>query len=239
MGFVMFFIKRHIRKTVRKRVERVLIVAVVAVFLSRFVSFPVYANAEKAKVFPVPSYNGFKSFERGIRANGSILFHKGTKQYDVQAMAETEDGFRKVNGRYLVAVGSRFTSNIGQYIALVLDSGVAIPCIVGDQKADSDTDATNTFTRNSCCSEFIVDIRTLEENIKSKGDVSYYRKDWDSPVTKIIVYDTNLFSSDGFDSEEMIEKLSREYKGSGTKETKAIKAEPKKKEWKSLVVIKG
>ena len=99
-----------------------------------------------------------------------------------------------VNRRYLVAVGSRFTDNIGQYVTLVLKNGKRIPCIVGDLKADKDTDESNTFTENGCCSEFIVDIRRLNEDLKDGGDISDYKTTWDSPVSAIIVHDQNAFT---------------------------------------------
>ena len=83
-------------------------------------SVSAWASSRKNTIYKVPKYNGFKSYERGILENGKIIFKKGTKQYRLQKMAKTKDGFRKVKGRYLIAVGSRFTKNIGQYVTLVL-----------------------------------------------------------------------------------------------------------------------
>ncbi len=175
-------------KTIAKKAAVFILVLILMVLQSTTV-FAV----EKKKIYKIPEYNGFKSYERGILENGKTIFHKGTKQFELQKRAKTRNGFRKVKGRYLVAIGSRFTKNIGQYVTLILENGYKIPCIVGDQKADQDTDASHTFTENECCSEFIVDMRTLDEDIKEKGDVSNFRKAWDSPVSAIIVYEKNVF----------------------------------------------
>ncbi len=168
----------------------------VLVFLMVLLSaVPVFASPGKSTVYKVPEYDGFKSYERGVLENGRTIFHKNTKQYELQKLAKTtKNGFRRVNKRFLVAVGTRFTDKVGQYITIVLKNGTEIPCVVGDIKADKDTDKSNTFSENGCCSEFIVDIRRLKENVKDKGDVSEIRKSWDSPVSIIIVHDQNVFT---------------------------------------------
>lgn len=66
----------------------------------------------------------------------------------------------------MIAVGSRFGTVPGQYIDLILENGIVIPCIMGDLKADEDTDLTHTFTYHSgCCSEFIIDANTIRSDI--------------------------------------------------------------------------
>ncbi len=178
--------------------ERLYFKSMILCFLLVLLSaVPVFASTEKSTLFMVPEYDGFKSYERGILENGRTIFHKDTKQYELQKMAKTtKNGFRRVNKRFLVAVGTRFTDKVGQYITIVLKNGTEIPCVVGDIKADKDTDKTNTFSKNGCCSEFIVDIRRLKENVKDNGDVSEIRKSWDSPVSMIIVHDENVFTKD-------------------------------------------
>ncbi len=216
MGILRKIVTRTARKAARRLIvnnRKKLVLLLIAAAILKAGAVPVPASpVQDPKVFDVPAYNGLKSYERGIKGNGGILFTQGTKQYQLQSVAETENGFRKVNGRYLVAVGSHFTDKIGQYITLMLDSGIAIPCIVGDQKADGDTDSSNIFTANSCCSEFIVDARTLDGDIKTRGDVSAYRPEWDSPVSSIIVYDVNFFTSAGLTLDETIERLAYEYR---------------------------
>ena len=109
----------------------------------------------------------------------------------INELAEPDqDGFMKLNDRYLIAVGSRFNTAPGQYLDLVLENGVVIKCIMGDAKADRDTDPTNTFTyRSTCCSEFIIDKKTIRRDIYERGNASLKYFSWDSPVVSIVVYD--------------------------------------------------
>ncbi len=100
------------------------------------------------------------------------------------------DGFMKLDDRYLVAIGQRFNTIPGQYFDLVLENGVVIPCMMGDAKANCDTDSTNTFTyHSSCCSEFIIDKYSIRSDINQRGNASLKYPEWDSPVVQIVVYD--------------------------------------------------
>lgn len=131
-------------------------------------------------------YTGTKTYERytAIRA-------KSSAQYRLEQIAWTDpSGFRTVQGRYLIAVGTGVTSDVGRYIDVVLENGTVIPCIVGDIKSDQHTDRKyRIMTRASrCVSEFIVDGSLIKDSIGSYGDVSYFTKSWDSPVKKFIVY---------------------------------------------------
>ena len=139
----------------------------------------------------VPQNRGFKSYMdyRSITSTSS-------KQYKLQKLyaVNGDYGIRTVNGRYCIALGSHFTSNIGQYIDLVLANGTIIPCILADQKADIHTDKNNIVTlHNGCVSEFIVDTQCLDELAKKMGNISYCKNEWKSTVNKVIVYDKNVF----------------------------------------------
>ena len=143
-----------------------------------------------SQVYDIPPYPGVKKWM------GYKSFGRGTKQYKLQQYCITDGfGLRSVDGLYAIAIGSRFGTKIGQRIDLVLENGTVIPCVMGDQKADRHTDATNTFsntTRNLCCSEFIVDTRMLDNQAAFRGDTSFICDIWQSPVTKIIVYNINI-----------------------------------------------
>ncbi len=131
---------------------------------------------EDAEVYAVPAYSGKKSYE-------SYKVIRRGKAGTLQQMASTdEDGFRTVDGRYMIAVGTYFGASRGQYLDLTLSNGTVIPCVVGDMKAAS------IFSANGCCSEFIVDTGMIK-NVVNSGDVSDYRSEWDSPVNTITVYD--------------------------------------------------
>ena len=140
-------------------------------------------------VYDIASYSGTKSIE------SYTAFGKNTQQQKLQDAAVTDEkGFRKINDRYLVAIGSRFSETIGQYFDIVLENGTVIPCIMGDLKADEDTDKTNTFTvHTDCCSEFIGDISVMSQN-GCYGNCSKLNDGWDSRVVQIKVYDYCYFT---------------------------------------------
>lgn len=159
--------------------------------VTKGITEPIY---ETIKTVSIPSYSGFKSYM------GYTLFCTSSNQYKLQQFAETEEktGLRMINNRYIIAVGSGVYSEIGQYVDLILENGTTIQCIIGDQKADCHTDASNLITYHSdCCSEFIVDMSSLNSTVKQMGDVSYMYEEWQSPVEKIIVYDTNYLIDKG------------------------------------------
>lgn len=151
-------------------------------------------NKNTFNEFIIPKYPGFKSYMdyRSVNIPTAI-------QYKLLTIhGYTDNGFRKVNGRYCIAVGSYFNTSIGQYIDLVLENGVVIQCIMGDLKADVHTDKTNIFTSlNTCCSEFIVDTKSLDPYVAKTGNISNSSPSWNSPVKYIRVYDKNFFDSVG------------------------------------------
>lgn len=139
------------------------------------------------KEFDVPTNSGFKSF-----MDYRCITSTGSKQYQLQHnVAYTgKYGIRQIDGRYCVAIGSHFTTDIGIYFDLVLENGTVIPCILGDAKADQDTDSNNIITEhNGCLSEFIVDTPSLYSEAKRMGNISYCDENWNSPVVKIRVYE--------------------------------------------------
>ena len=90
---------------------------------------------------------------------------KSSDQYRLQQIAYTGMyGIRQVNGRFCVAVGSAYTTQIGQYIDLVLEDGAVIPCILADCKADIHTDTNNILTSDGSLAEFVVDITKFKQN---------------------------------------------------------------------------
>ncbi len=130
------------------------------------------------------SYKGGKTIERSSK----ITYGKSGIINDLAS--PDQDGFMKLDDRYLIAVGSRFNAQPGQYIDLILGNGVIINCIMGDAKDDKDTDSTNTFTyRSRCCSEFIIDSKSIRSDIYNRGNASLKYSFWDSPVVRVVVYD--------------------------------------------------
>lgn len=136
--------------------------------------------------YPLPDnpwYTGFKSYEPydAITAQSVQLL----LQYDAIPDA---NGFRLLDDRYLVAVGTFCNAPCGTYIDLLLENGILIPCIVGDIKSDGHTDEkTHTFTRNTmCASEFIIDSEISPA--KDTGNISTIYPEWNAKVQKIRVY---------------------------------------------------
>jgi hypothetical protein len=135
--------------------------------------------------------SAFKSYE-SFRAITSVNtpHYKLQNQYAYTA----PDGIRAVNGRYCIALGSYFTSRIGQYVDIVLQNGTIIECILGDQKSDAHTEWPHVAHPDGSVVEFIIDKKVLPSSIvHSSGNVSDLYEEWQSPVVQIIVYDQNFF----------------------------------------------
>lgn len=143
------------------------------------------------KDYSVPENRGFKSY-----MDYRCITSKSSPQYKLQNIYAINGvyGIRQVSSRFCVAIGSYFTTEIGQYFDLILENGTTIPCILSDQKADGDTDSNNISTlHNGCVSEFIVDTHSLNKTAKRNGDISFCSSEWSSPVVKIRVYNKNIF----------------------------------------------
>ena len=133
----------------------------------------------------VPSNNTIKSY-----MDYRCITLTTSKQYKLQnSIAYTGDyGIRMVNGRYCVALGSYYTTTIGQYIDVELENGNVIKAILADCKADKDTKSTNKMHPDGSVVEFVVDTRVLNSTAREMGDLSYVN-DWNSKVVNIKVYD--------------------------------------------------
>lgn len=103
------------------------------------------------------------------------LTSKSSPQYKLQQSENTttdEDGFRKYNGEYMIALGSYYGSEIGTRYRITLDTGKQFYAVLGDQKSDAHTDALHQH-RNGNVVEFIVDTNVMSATCKRMGDMSY------------------------------------------------------------------
>jgi hypothetical protein len=153
-----------------------------------------YISNEKCEYieYSMPSNSGFKSY-----MPYTSITSPSSNQYKLQKYcAYTGNyGIRMVNGRYCVAIGTAFNTSVGTYFDLVLENGTEIPCIVGDIKAETDTESNNIVTaHNGCVSEFIVDLNALNSSAKRDGDISSCCEEWNSPVVAIKIYDINILN---------------------------------------------
>lgn len=147
-------------------------------------------NIEKQKEdnfikYDTPNNDSFKSY-----MDYRTLSDKTSLQYDLQQQAYTDSltGIRMVNNRYLIAVGSYYTTEIGSYIDVIMNNGTVIQCVLGDVKNDNHTDLTNRQNPNGSVVEFIVDINTLNSVVKQQGDISYVNEDFEGEIDCIYVY---------------------------------------------------
>lgn len=146
----------------------------------------------KHESYLIDNHNGKKTY-MSFRAITDFT----SKQYVLQQKAYTDEfGFRKIGNRYLVAIGTAFNASVGQYFDAELENGTIIECIVGDIKADKDTDKSNVFTKQGCCLEFIVNTKTLEPLVKKMGDCSYLHEEWNSPCFQYKIYNLTEFGEE-------------------------------------------
>ena len=152
-----------------------------------------FVEPPKREKYLIIGHNGMKTY-MSYRA----ITDKTSKQYKLQQeVAYTDElGFRKVDNRYCVAIGTAFNASVGQYFDAELENGTIIECIVGDIKADKDTDKSNVFTKQGCCLEFIVNTKILEPLVKKMGDCSYLHEEWNSPCFQYKIYNLTEFGEE-------------------------------------------
>jgi hypothetical protein len=102
------------------------------------------------------------------------ITNKSSKQWALQQLATTnEKGFRVFNGKYLVAIGTYYSKDVGKEMRITLEDGKKINVMIGDIKMDIHTDANNQYVPvNGNIVEFIVDTDKLDPLTKKLGDVS-------------------------------------------------------------------
>lgn len=123
----------------------------------------------QAQTYDVPDNNAFKSY-----MSYTTITSQSSKQYKLQLQCTTSaEGFRMYGDRYAIALGTYYTETVGTLVDVYLENGTVIPCIVGDIKANKDTDITNKqVPQNGNVVEFIVDTNVMSEDILRSGNVS-------------------------------------------------------------------
>jgi hypothetical protein len=104
-----------------------------------------------------------------------MITNKNSKQYQLQQECWTDsDGLRRYGDLYVVALGTYYSSVIGDRFTIELNNGTMLNVVVGDIKDDRHTDKTNRYIPfNGNIVEFIVDVDMMDELPKKMGDVSY------------------------------------------------------------------
>lgn len=110
----------------------------------------------------------------------------GSPQYKLQQQAWTdENGLRRIDDYYCIALGSYYSKTIGDKFLITLSTGKQFKGILADQKADEDTDSNNQYTvYNGDMIEFIVKTSSLPSSVRISGDISSIGK-FKGKITKI------------------------------------------------------
>lgn len=104
-----------------------------------------------------------------------------TPHYRLQQLAYTdEDGLRRFNQDYIVALGKFYSESIGDRFQITLDTGVEFTVILGDGKNPIDCDDTNMYAPcvnydgEKCANvlEFIVDTDVLSSDVYGYGSIN-------------------------------------------------------------------
>jgi hypothetical protein len=121
------------------------------------------------QIMPQINYKDFKSY-----MSYTAITNRSSRQWALQQQAATnENGFRCIDGRPLVAVGTGWGLSVGDRAVVYCDGGNSFEVIIGDIKADIHTLSDNkTTASNNCRCEFIVDMGGLNKTVKSRGNVS-------------------------------------------------------------------
>lgn len=104
----------------------------------------------------------------------TAITNKASKQYKLQQSAYTgENGFRYIDGRPMVAVGTGWGLSIGDIALITCENNNSFEVVIGDYKANKDTTSDNKTTlSNNCRCEFIIDIKELNSTVKRSGNVA-------------------------------------------------------------------
>lgn len=109
----------------------------------------------------------------------------GTPHNRLQRVAWTDEfGCRRYNNDYIVALGSFYSVDIGDRFEVTLDTGRTFTIIMGDGKADVDTDINNMYTPcfnydgEYCANllEFIIDKEIMSANAYAYGSLDYHNE---------------------------------------------------------------
>lgn len=99
-------------------------------------------------------------------------------QYQLQQKCWTDDeGLRRLNDDYVIALGTYYAEYIGERFKITLDTGESFTAVIGDFKADRHTDSKHQYydsgNGRKNIVEFVVDTHELNRKARRMGDISY------------------------------------------------------------------
>ena len=108
-----------------------------------------------------------------------------TPHYRLQQLAWTDSyGLRRYNDDYLVALGSYYSTSIGDRFLVTLDTGKSFTVMLADGKWDIDCDVDNMYTptidyngnKAGNLLEFIIDKYAVSDEMYEYGSLDYYEE---------------------------------------------------------------
>ena len=157
-----------------------------------------YFSEQKEIAEAVANYSTWKSIVDQIDSNREFLevpnedtsfksymsytaiTDKKSLQYKMQQEAWTdENGLRRYNDAYMVAMGTFYANGCGEYFEVTRESGESFTVVTGDIKSDSHTDDRNMYSpiyidgemKYANILEFIVDTSDLSRSVRRSGNI--------------------------------------------------------------------
>ena len=121
---------------------------------------------QKEKKLPA-NFGAFKSY------TDYRCLSRSSAQWKLQEQAYTdENGLRKIDDCYLVALGSYYGTIIGTRYTVTLSTGKQFNIILCDVKDDRHTNSTHQYTTvNGCVIEFYVETDKMPSRVRSLGSI--------------------------------------------------------------------
>lgn len=136
-----------------------------------------------------------------------IISSPSSTQYKLRektGMPFDEEGFGKINGRYVIACTTTF-GTVGDYIDFYQEDGTVIQCIIGDIKNQNDSGCNKWGHDNGhCIIEFVVNKNTWYNSGHGNPGTSACHPEWNKNLTKA-VNGGSYFDNPNFGSEAVAE----------------------------------
>lgn len=145
--------------------------------VTSFIELEIEDDPISAPVYEIPIYEDVPNVPSDFKTYTE--YTKLRKDYpqwtQIQAIAYTdENGLRKVDNYYCVAMASYYTDTVGDLFRIITEDGNVFEVIITDFKADRDTNpSTHQYTTlNYCIVEFYVDVDLLPRKTRRTGTIS-------------------------------------------------------------------
>lgn len=128
------------------------------------------AKAADGNFYEVPNVPDFKSWTNYVKC-----VSRSSAQWEFLNSEGTwtdENGFRRKDNDYMVAMGSYYTQTLGDRFRITTVDGNEFTVVICDWKSDRHTDSKHQYTvANNCVIEFYVD-DNLSSKVRQSGSAS-------------------------------------------------------------------